>query len=114
MTNHPVAFIGPVPYRRRPILSLEFIQAQSRLENEIDLAALPPLISGGDRKARTKAIGEQRSAAHVPRRLDRRYRLRPDPAYGSLMCGCPHCQHIMLIEELDAEAVTCDRCKRAY
>lgn len=113
-TNHPIKALGPVPYRRTPILSLAYIQAQTRLEREIDLSALPPLISGGDRKARGKAIAEQRSSAHVPRRLDRLYRLRPDPSYGSIAITCGHCRHGMLLDELDADfsEIMCDRCRR--
>lgn len=113
-TNHPVWFLGPMPFQRMPILSLDFIQAVSRAELEIDLSALPPLISGGDRKARAKAIAEQKSSRHVSRRLDRRYRLEPDPAYGCIGVWCCHCTHHMLLEELDAEPeeITCDRCHR--
>lgn len=111
-TNHPVRFLGPMPYRRTPILSLAFIQAAARADLEIDLASLPPLISGGDRKARSKAIAEQQSSRRVGRRIDRRWLLRPDPAYGSLAVVCPRCRHMMLLDELDAETVICDRCKR--
>lgn len=108
-TNHPVKALGPVPIRRTPIL-----QAQERLAREIDLSAMPPLISGGDRKARGKAVAEQRSSQHVPRRLDRLYRLRPNPAYGSLAITCGHCRHGMLLDELDADPseIICDRCRR--
>lgn len=112
-TNHPVRFIGPVPYRRTPILSLAFIQAAALAEMEIDLSSLPPLISGGDRKARGKAIAEQRSSLSAPRRIDRRYLLRPDPAYGSMAAWCRRCNYMMLFDGVDDDdAVICDRCKR--
>lgn len=112
-TNHPVRFLGPIPYQRTPILSLAFIQAQARADLEIDLSALPPLISGGDRKARAKAISEQRSSAHVPRRLDRCYRLRPNPAYGSFAVWCARCRYQMLLDEIEDDAtLICDRCHR--
>ena len=110
-TNHPVRKLGPVAFRRIPVLSLAFIQAAARADMEIDLAALPPLISGGDRKARKKAIDEQRSGLRAARRVARNPWLA---AYGSLLCTCPRCWHVMLIEELDAPTLTCDRCKRVF
>lgn len=110
-TNHPVRFLGPMPYRKAPILSLAFIQAQERFANEIDLSSLPPLISGGDRKARGKAIDEQQSGLRARRRVERNFWLA---AYGSLACTCPRCDHIMLLDEIDAETITCDRCHREY
>ena len=113
VTHHPVRKLGPVRYRQLPILSLAFIQAVARADMEIDLAALPPLISGGDRKARKKAIDEQQSSFRAPRRLDRNPWLA---AYGSLAVTCGHCRHTMLIDdEFDAAAfaeLPCDRCHR--
>ena len=80
---------------------------------EIDLAALPPLISGGDRKARKKAADEQRSSFRAPRRVPRNPWLA---AYGSLAVTCSHCGHGMLIDDEFDEAafaeLPCDRCHR--
>lgn len=112
-TNHPVSFIGPIPYRRTPILSLAFVQAAARAEMEIDLSALPPLISGGDRKARAKAIAEQQSAFRAARRIDRHFRLEPDPSYGSFAVWCDRCRYQMLLDDIeDDDVLICDRCHR--
>lgn len=110
-TNHPVQFIGLVRYRPTRILSLAFVQAAARAELEIDLSALPPLISGGDRKARSKAIAEQRSSLSAKRRHERHR--WDNPAYGSWAVTCPHCRHGMFLDEVDGD-VLCDRCHRVF
>ena len=111
-TNHPGKNLGPMPFRKMPILSLAFIQRQERFAHEIDLSALPPLISGGDRKARSKAIAEQQSGLRTPRRVAR----NPwQAAYGALAVTCSHCRHCMLLDQEFDETILdmlCDRCHR--
>lgn len=114
LTNHPVRFLGPVPFRPTRILSLAHVQAAARAALEVDLSALPPLISGGDRKARAKAVAEQRSSLSAPRRIGRLYRLRPDPTYDTFLVTCPHCRHSAYLDEWNGEPIRCDRCQRDF
>jgi hypothetical protein len=111
-SNHPVIFIGRAEFRRMPILSLAFIQAQARFSVERDLSSEPTLLSGGDRKAQGKARQAQQSMLRTPRRVERNWWL---PAYGWLDCTCPRCKKRMLLEEIEEDAqVICDRCHRPF
>lgn len=107
MTNHPVRFIGRVARVPTPILSLAHVQAVCRFEREVDLGSLPTLISGGDRKARQKAVDEQRSPLRAPRRVQRKPWLA---AYGDLAYHCRCGYTVLIADEGVYEPVECDRC----
>lgn len=111
-SNHPVVFAGRVAFRRTPILSLAFIQAQARFAVERDLSKEPTLLSSGDRKAQGKAFDAQRSMLRTPRRVERNWWM---PAYGMLDCTCPRCGHQVLLDEIEPGCeVICDRCHRGF
>lgn len=112
-SNHPIRFIGPIPYRRIPFAHLVDVEAGEQLALERDLRDAPTPISGGMRKALNKELGKQNALRY---RAPRRYR-EPDSrrAYGLMLAVCPRCRHSMFFDEIadeDFTAIRCDRCKR--
>lgn len=113
LTNHPVRKLGRQPFRKFPFAYLRDVQTDALLSVERDLRDAPTPISGGMRKALAKEMGHQNALRF---KVQRRYR-EPDlrRAYGLLLCCCPHCRHVMYLDEAGAEGtMTCDRCKRLY
>ena len=111
-SNQPVALLGRIAIRRRPIAHLDDISADARLGLERDLRGAPTPISGGMRKALEKERGQQDAL---------RWRLRRNwfaqdlqRAFGMIMVVCPRYRHAMFYDEIeDAAVLRSDRCKVA-